>query len=321
MKLITNIFLACLFFLQIASCTKKQEPVVNPTLDEFLKQNETTTGLYSQMIEKAQLATFKNGAGPFTWMIPSNSALIAAGVTQDSINKMTTGRASYLVMYNIFGTTATAPTPLTSYDILGRNSFSRATLLASTNAFLGTKNGEFFVNGSKITMVDKSLSNGYVNVLNRFNTPPQLRGNVQTIVSRLSINSQPDTLFFLALRRANLLSILSTSTAITVLAPTNAAMIDAGYSLPVLSGTLSAAQITTLSNFLRYHYFPGIRYFSNDFNNGLSPFTALNNRSLVVSNNGNSLRGTNNPTPVNIITTDLLGTNGVVHVIDGVLRP
>lgn len=317
MKNIFKVLIFLVTILTITSCTKKDEVVVNESLDEFLKRSETTVSLYTQMINKAQLDIYKNGDGPFTWMVPTNTALQNVGLTQDSINKLSVGGASLLVMYNLFGTTATAPTPLTTSEI-GQTSSARASLLSSTNAFVGSKGSDFFVNGSKIISADNPIKNGYVNVIENFNVPPQLTGNVSTILSRLN---NTDTLFWVALRKVGLLNTITASTAITVLAPTNTAMINAGYSLAVLNTTFTPAQTTTLTNILRYHYFPGLRYFSNDFRNGFTPFTALNNRALTVTNNGASIAGTNNTTPVNITATNRLGTNGVVHVIDGVLRP
>lgn len=139
----------------------------------------------------------------------------------------------------------------------------------------------------------------------------------------------------------------------TVFAPTNAAFTAAGYDATRLTAIQAqpagSVDKVALANILRYHVLPN-RVFSLSATNGAQntllwngvPFlatagtgspsgvpnqtnspTVLNYRQVVISVSGGvfSVKGNTNPTPTTINTTlrNVLGSNGVVHVIDNVL--
>ncbi len=100
-------------------------------------------------------------------------------------------------------------------------------------------------------------------------------------------------------------------------APTDAAMTAAGYT----TTSISAAPVTTIDSLVRYHMFSGTRIFSNDIGNKTSPGTFLGTVfTLTGSNDGSKIKGKTNPSAFDIIRPDIVATNGVVHVINGVLR-
>lgn len=316
MKLINSFLFVCIITLLLGSC-KKEEAVILPDLDTYLstQQNLST---FNAAIAKAQLDEYKKGPGPFTWLAPTNDAFTAAGITADSLNKMSAGAVSYLLMYHVLRSSDNPAKRVETTEMISRFSVSRATQLAGTLAFMGQKGNDFFVNGARIVSPNNIVSNGIVHVINRVNTPPVLRGNVQSILQV----SGKHTLFIALLTRASQWAQLTGGT-FTVLAPTDSAMIAAGAPFNTLTG-INGLSVADATRFSRFHMFSIGRLFSNDFQDGLTPSTMQGpNRSIRVTNNGNLLAGPNNTSPIEFggSLKDALGTNGVVHSIAGVLRP
>jgi uncharacterized surface protein with fasciclin (FAS1) repeats len=197
-------------------CKKDNAASTAPTLDAFIQSNPNLS-TFQKALNKANLESFKNGAGPFTWFAPTNDAFTAAGISDDSLNRMTPGQVSYLLQYHIVNA------GLNAESMIAVNSAPRSTQLGPGvgQIYIGTVNGESYVNGTKITSRENQVTNGQVHIINRVNTPPVLRGNVVAILSKIT---GPDTLFVQALRRANLLTALNSSAVFTIFAPTDAAM-------------------------------------------------------------------------------------------------
>ena len=294
-----------------SSCTKDDNEVSYPSFDEYLK-SKSNLSMFSQSLDKAQLGSFKNGQGPFTWFAPSNDAFIAAGITQDSLNKMTAGTASYLLLYQLINPTSIPLTPVFTRDMIAQNSFAKTTQVGQ-NIYVGNYNDSFYVNGSSIIDKDIRVSNGVVHVLNRFNVPPVLRGNIQGLLNSTGQHS----LFIAALTRANRWAALGTGSVFTVLAPTDAAMTAAGYSL----ASINSSTVGLMDSLVRYHMFSNNRLFTNDLGNKTTPGTMLGPTKTIQSSNiGKTFKGLSNATTVDAMTSDILGTNGIVHSIKGVLR-
>ena len=291
--------------LVLVSCNKDESITPLPTIDEYLKGN-TELSLYNAALEKAGLQTFKTGGGPFTWLVPTNTAFAAAGISADSINRMTQGNANYLLTYHIINAR------FATVDMIAQNSFPRTTQ-QGTSVYVGRNGNDFFINGSKIIEGDKAVSNGLVHVINRVNIPPNLLGSLQSILGSTGQHS----LFIAALTKANRWAQLSGTSVFSILAPTDAAMASAGLT----SAAIASSTVGSVDSVVRYHYFNSLRMFSNDFGNKQTPQTALGaGRTITSSENGAKLKGKTNTTTVTIIKKDILGINGVVHIIDGVLR-
>jgi len=303
---------AFLFILStsIISCDKEKDKENDaPTLDTFLK-GEAQLSMFSKALDKAGLHSFKDGVGPFTWFAPTNDAFIAARITEDSLNKMTAGQINYLMMYHLVNA------GLNSSNMIAVNSTPRNTQLGSGSGqvYTASLNNENYINGSKVIKRDNAITNGYVHIIDNFNIPPVLRGNVQGVLNSTGKHS----LFIQALTRANLWTQLGSTSVFTVFAPTDEAMTAAGYT----STSIAATPVATLAAAMRYHYILNIRLFTNDLSKTSIPATAAGSSSyLTTSDNGSKVKGKSNATAVSIVTRNLLGTNGVVHIIDGVLKP
>jgi transforming growth factor-beta-induced protein len=288
-----------------SSCKKDEEVVVLPTLNDYIAQNSDVS-IFNAAIEKAGLQSYKNGGGPFTWFMPTNTALQAQGITEDSVARMTQGIASYFVTYHLINAR------FSTNDMIALYSFPRNTVQGNP-IYTGGDLGIFYVNGIKILSANNEVAGGLVHKINSFMTPLPLVGNLQAMLNRTGQHK----LFIQALTKANRWNQLSSTTAYTVLAPTNAAMTSAGLD----SAIIASATVGRVDSIVRYHYFNSSRLFANDFGNRETPQTALGaGRTITSSNNGLAFKGKTNTGVANVTSANLLGTNGVLHILDGVLK-
>jgi uncharacterized surface protein with fasciclin (FAS1) repeats len=208
----------------------------------------------------------------------------------------------------------------------------------------------FTVNGLEIVSTDILANNGVVHVIKGVLIPQELSGTdeseviVPDSVSNAtdsesseepdaidtSINSIVDVavstddlsnLVSLVLEAdASILEALSSPGNYTVFAPSNAAVQALFDQFGVDAVTLGALDATTgiLSKVLTYHVVKGL-YDSSDIVDGIE-LTTLQGEDLTLNLSGDSATGfvVND---IEIIATDILADNGIVHVINGVLVP
>jgi uncharacterized surface protein with fasciclin (FAS1) repeats len=132
----------------------------------------------------------------------------------------------------------------------------------------------------------------------------------QTIAETLANNTTFTQLVSL-LKKANLTDVLDGPGNFTLFAPTNAAFAK------VNASTLADLQnnTTALKTLLLYHVVP-TKLLANDFT-GSGTLTTVNGLSLPYSVNGTTIQVGN----ATVTKADINATNGVIHVIDGVLIP
>lgn len=121
-----------------------------------------------------------------------------------------------------------------------------------------------------------------------------------------------------AVQAAGLDGALSGPGPFTVFAPTNAAF----DKLPngALAGLLKPESKEKLKGVLTYHVIQG-RLVAQDLKDG-QELTTMNGEKLKVSvKDGKIMVGNGKDAPVNILTPDVISSNGVTHVVDGVILP
>ena len=121
-----------------------------------------------------------------------------------------------------------------------------------------------------------------------------------------------------AVQAAGLDGTLSGTGPFTVFAPTNAAF----DKLPkgALDGLLKPESKDKLKGVLTYHVIAG-RLLAQDLKDG-QQLTTVNGQKLTVSvKDGKVMISNGKDAPVNVATADVVSSNGVTHVIDGVLLP
>ncbi|MEL6612520.1 MAG: fasciclin domain-containing protein, partial [Bacteroidota bacterium] len=180
------------------------------------------------------------------------------------------------------------------------------TTLAGEQLTIREVNGSFFVDGAPITLPDAELPDAVVHRIGKVLTGSLnvvefalLSPNFSTLVTALANTGESDDA-----GDDDLVTTLSGAGPFTVFAPSNAAF----GTLPFATDSLLVDnRRSTLSNVLTYHVVPGV-VFSDEL-----PATATTVRGNDVTFNGAAVDG------IAIVATDFRLSNGILHVIEGVL--
>ena len=304
--------------LLLTSCGKDDDvpppppPVVTNTITDRVVA-DASLSLLRQAVVKADLAATLSGAGPFTVFAPDDAAFTSAGFTSPVIASaaVTPAALRTILLYH------TIPSRILAAQVpAGPN--AKVITAGGDSVFVTRNAAGVFVNGVRVTVADIAADNGVIHKVGRVINPPT--GNiVQTAIA-----AGLDSLVKAVLRATNapggdptLAGTLSNAT-LTVFAPTNAAFTQL---LGILGVTdINQIPVATLLAVLRYHVVGG-RAFSSDLANGSLTMLAGGTTTVNVTGAA-SIRGTGNGgSASNITATDIMCRNGVVHLIDRVLRP
>lgn len=258
-------------------------------------------------LDRTELDDVLSDTGSYTVFAPTDDAFNALNI---SLEDLTDEALNDILLYHVLGNS------VPSGDIPGGVSFqttlstdgpddSPLSLLLSSGDSL-TINGE-----ANVVATDVFGSNGVVHAIDQVIF-------AQSIVDFVSKANSLDSLEQ-ALAAVDRVDDLTADGPFTVFAPVNAAFTAATDTI----ATFSAGQIDSV---LTYHVLPG-NFRSDDLGDG-DALTTLNGSPLNVSvpmdDDGNDLAPvliTQDSLQVNFIQTDIQATNGVIHLIDGVLLP
>jgi uncharacterized surface protein with fasciclin (FAS1) repeats len=310
-----------------SSCNKDDDappPAVSNTITDVVVAGATFSVL-EEAVVKANLAATLSGAGPFTVFAPDNAAFASAGITSATVASLSSTQLSNLLLYHTIGSKI-----LAANVPAGPNA---KVVTAGGDSVFVTKNAAgVFVNGIKVATADVAADNGVIHVLSKALNKPS--GNI--VATAQAAGSGLDSLVKAIVRvnnapagtpgaNPNLISLLSTGI-LTVFAPTNAAFTQLMGGLGV--SDINQISVANLAAVLTYHVVPG-RAFSSDLVTGNLQMFAGGN--TTVSLTGPTIKGNNLALAVNIggstnntcniVSTNLMCNNGVVHVIDRVLLP
>lgn len=290
--------------------------------------NKNFSTLTAAVVEAGLLTTLIDPAANFTVFAPTNDAFTAAGITALP--------------------TATELVPILQYHVLDTE--VKAAGLPATGSAVTTLNGDFylskntsgvFINGlTEVVATDIDQDNGVVHVIDRTLVPAS--DNVVGVAVAASQATNAEFGQLVAALTAvendgtapNLITALSNASgSFTVFAPTDAAF-AALYTLAGVSSftellELPDVDINTIATILQYHVLDS-RVFSTDLPNVLGSesmatitplaggtFTLNSDLTLEDADAALSLGSTDS----SIVQTDILATNGVIHVIGQVLLP
>jgi uncharacterized surface protein with fasciclin (FAS1) repeats len=166
--------------------------------------------------------------------------------------------------------------------------------------------GKVMINDATVQITDIGASNGLIHVVDTVIIPP--KGD---IVDVAIANGGFKTLVA-AIQAAGLVDTLKSPGPFTVFAPTDAAFAK----LP--AGTLDALlkDIPRLKSILTYHVVSGRVYAADVVKIKSAPTIQGSSVSISVAMGSVKLNGSST-----VVVTDILTTNGVIHVIDTVLLP
>ena len=152
-------------------------------------------------------------------------------------------------------------------------------------------------------------------------------GNVvaQDTVVDIAVGNEDFSTLVKALKAADLVGALNSEGPFTVFAPTNDAF--AKIDSKTLNSLLEVENKKSLANILTYHVISG-KIVASDVvaalkkGNGLVELTALNGQVIsVIEKDGKIWIKDSNKNYSEITSTDIMGSNGVIHVIDSVVMP
>lgn len=275
------------------------DAVLVPTVWNAVK-NSPIHGTLETAIDLANLEETLSTDGPFTLFAPTDNAFTAipADVLQ-ALLADPTGDLTNILLYHVTNGTALAASLLDGQEITMLND-------GIVNVVINA-NG-VFVNDAQVIVTDIPAINGVVHVIDAVLLPAADDNSVFDIIA----NSPDHNILEVAIGEAGLTTTLDEEAGpFTIFAPTDAAF----NALP--AGTIDAllADIPTLTAVLTYHVVGG-NVLSTDLDNG-QVVTTLNGGSVTVTINSNGVFINN----AKVTVADLVGSNGVVHVIDAVLLP
>ena len=289
-----------------------------PTIAGVATSNSNFTTLVSALSKAGLVSTF-SGAGSFTVFAPTNAAFDAAAAAllgpgrtgQDLVNGLDVATLTAVLKYHVVGDARNAQAVLASSQIV---------MLDGNAAAIAVKSGSPYIQNAKITSTDIQASNGIVHVIDAVILPPSLAKAAstsdQTIAAIAAGNPDFSTLVA-ALKRAGLVDVFNGTQKFTVFAPTNAAFDDAAKLLHFRNGAEMVAQLDlkTLTAVLTYHVVAGEQQAA----------------AVVAADQLHMLSGVAADVAVRsgkafideapILSTNILASNGVIHVLGGVMLP
>ena len=311
---LTKLLCLLAFMGMFATSCKKS----NPTHGNAKTIYQTISGdpefsFLTTAVKKAGLVNALNqwGETSLTLFAPTNDAFKAAGFNSLSdLAAIPDTTLEAILLYHALGNKVEA-----SQIPLATNT-PVTTLNGQPIYATRTSSGSVYINGVKVIKANVECSNGVIHEINRV-LMPATGTIVQTAIGNPNLSLLVAAVLRASQGTTNVAKVLSGAGPFTVFAPTNNAFINAGFAN---AAAINAADPNLLTTILTYHVIPG-RIFSSDLVNGETAATVNGETVTILLNNGPQVKGQHNPSPSNIIATDIVTTNGVVHVIDQVLLP
>jgi transforming growth factor-beta-induced protein len=271
------------------------DTVVLPTQAKTIAQVAAGNSAFSTLVgalDAANLVDALNSPGTYTVFAPTDDAFAAlpegalAALAADPTELTTT------LLYHVLGATVLAKDVSTGV----------VETLSGIDLAIEVTGGVVQVGNALVTMTDIVCSNGVIHVIDKVLLPPS--------IVDIAASSPDFTTLVTALQVAELVATLQGDGPFTVFAPNNAAF--AKIAEADLSAILADKELLTA--ILTYHVVPG-KITTATIEPGT--YATANGQSLTISASDGKLFAND----AEIIATDIIGKNGVIHVIDSVLLP
>lgn len=260
-------------------------------VDNAIKRFDFNT-LVNAVVD-ADLADALQEEGPFTVFAPTDDAF--AALPDGLLESLSIEDLQEILLYHVIGA------DIKSGDLEEQ----QAPDALSEEALFITVNGGVTVNGSSnVVAADIDASNGTIHAIDQVLLPNRFLNVVEIAQKNFNLTTLVDLVI-----AADLAGILSGDGPFTIFAPVNGAFDE-------ISDTLEGLSDEEVSDVLTFHVIPDL-ITSSDIPEGTTEIGTVNGENVTIVNDSGSV--TVNGT--NVITVDLEGTNGVIHLIDGVLIP
>jgi uncharacterized surface protein with fasciclin (FAS1) repeats len=283
-------------------------PAAEPNL-VALAQSNPNLSILVEAVVAANLQGTLSGTGPFTVFAPTNAAFAALltelGVTKAELLANKPLLTAVLTYHVVPARVLKAGIPLGKAITTVQGGIFKIDAVGSAVVITDGRNRT-----STITATDIAAANGVVHVIDKVILPAD-KNIVETALAL------PDfSILAEAVVAANLQGTLSGAGPFTVFAPTNAAFAALLTELGVSKADLLANQ-ALLTKVLTYHVLSG-RVLKADVVPGVQPATVEGGTFAIDA----SLAVTDQRMrTAHIVATDVLTSNGVIHVLDKVILP
>ncbi len=262
---------------------------------EFAGQFDTM--LAAIMAADSAIVEELSSEGAYTVFAPTDDAFAAFGIDAGNVASLDAATLNDILLYHV------ADGKLMADDVLaaGQIEMIAGGSLAQADGMLTDNVGQ----QAAIIAADGEAANGVIHVIDTMVLPYEIRNVVEMMITANStgaVAGQLNELIAIVQNNPALLGLLTNDDAFTVFAPTDAA--------------IAALAVEADDNLFLYHLTPG----------SLLAADVLAADQLVMLNGGVVMQADGILTDVAgqqvaIIVTDIIGTNGVIHVIDTVLVP
>jgi len=274
-----------------------------PELDTIAASAAATSDL-STLVEAlgaAGLVSTLDGSGPFTVFAPRNAAFAAldAGVLNGLLAEGNVDLLSRILTFHVVAGAAVRSGDLSDGQTV--------TTVEGGTLTIGVSGGSVTVNGAAVVSADIEASNGVVHIIDDVLVPSDLD------VYETAVLTSGTTTLASAVLAGDLDGALSGTGPFTVFAPVNSAFEALDEYL--LLALLDSDNIDLLQKVLQFHVVSGAVRAADLTNGGTA--TTLEGGTLTFDLSG----ATPKVNGVDITTTDIEVSNGVIHLVDGVLLP
>ena len=248
-------------------------------------------------IEAAGLGKTLAGEGPFTVFAPTDDAFakLPEGTVEALLEKPE--RLKSVLLHHVVP------------DQLNAKKVAKATAL--TTAFgqpIAVESGEggVLIGGARVVQADVAASNGIIHAIDHVLLPKDLVG--------VAAGASEFTTLVTAVKKAGLVEVLKGDGPFTLFAPTN----EAFAKLPAgtIEGLLEPENRQKLQAILKYHVVPGT-FKAADVVTLKRAKTAAGGSLNIQNSRKEGVR----INQAKVLQTDIMATNGVIHVIDSVILP
>lgn len=295
----------------LTGCWNDDDPAPPPPPKNIVEvaQADPRFSVLVEAVVAADLATTLSGTGPFTVFAPTNDAFTALlaelGLTKAQLLADKPLLTAVLKYHVLAGQVPKASVPLGKAITPLEGGIFKIDAVGSNLVVTDGRNRT-----ATITATDVSASNGVIHVIDKVLLPAD-KNIVETA------QSLPDfSILVEAVVAANLQGTLSGTGPFTVFAPTNAAFAALLAELGITKDDL-LADTALLTQVLTYHVVNG-RVLKADVPVG-TPVITLQGGTFTVD--GTLAITDQRSRMANITATDVLTSNGVIHVIDKVILP
>jgi uncharacterized surface protein with fasciclin (FAS1) repeats len=272
-------------------------------------QKDSRFSILVEAVQSAGLTETLSGPGPYTVFAPTNDAFAALltelGVTKDQLLANKTLLTAVLKYHVVSGSVSSAQVPLGKAITPLGGGFFKVDKMGADLVITDGRN-----RNSKIVQADVAASNGIIHAIDKVILPAD-KNIVQTAVANPNFSILVE-----AVTAAGLVDTLNGTGPFTVFAPTNAAFAALLTELGVTKDQLLANK-ALLTKVLTYHVVPGLVLKADVQLN--TPIKTVEGETFTISQ---ALAITDRRSrQANITATDILASNGAIHVIDKVILP